>query len=145
MKKIKASLIKRILRISSQLLLVISFCQFYLGSLSLSYILSHSLGHKVFFENSWWSVVYLGFGSRRQRKSRKAKEDSGINNYNGFCLQVPSCMYDFLASFGMHGTCMSFLGCDMSLAWRISWIDNGFSQPFDFLDIHGVVGLPLLF
>jgi len=25
----------------------------------------------------------------------------------------------------MHGICMWFLGCDLSLAWRISWIDSG--------------------
>jgi len=26
---------------------------------------------------------------------------------------------------GMHGLCMWFLDCDLSLAWRISWIESG--------------------
>jgi len=53
--------------------------------------------------------------------------ENGINNYNGFDLQVPSCMYDFLASFGMHGICMWLFGYDLSLAWMIAWIDSGFA------------------
>ena len=61
-----------------------------------------------FLEHSWRSVAYLGFGERRERerKSRKVQEDIGIDNDNGVSLRVPSCMYDFLASFGMHSTCM---------------------------------------
>ena len=35
-------------------------------------------------------------------------------------------MYDFFTSFGMHGICMWFFGCDLSLAWRMDGIDNGF-------------------
>ena len=50
----------------------------------------------------------------------KAQEDTGINKYNEFFLQVPSCMYVFLTSFGMHGTCMWFFGYGLSLAWRIA-------------------------
>jgi len=34
-------------------------------------------------------------------------------------------MYVSFTSFGMHGTCLCFLGCDLSLAWRIAWIDIG--------------------
>jgi len=41
-------------------------------------------------------------------------------------LQVASFMYDFFTSFGMHGTCMWFLGYDLSLAWRMVGIDSGF-------------------
>jgi len=38
-----------------------------------------------------------------------------------------------------------FFGYDLSLARRISWIDNGFSYPFRFLDNKSVVGFILLF
>ena len=50
----------------------------------------------------------------------KVQEESEINKYNEFSLQVLSCMYVFLASFGMHGICMWFIGHDLSLAWRIA-------------------------
>jgi len=72
-------------------------------------------------------VAYLGFGERRKRKGRKVQEDIWISKYIIFSLHVLSGMYDFLASFGMHGTCMWFFGYDLSLAWRIAWIDNGFA------------------
>ena len=56
----------------------------------------------------------------------KAQEDIGIRNYNEIFLQVPICMYVFLTSFGMHDICMwIIIGHDLSLAWRIVWIDNG--------------------
>ena len=54
------------------------------------------------------------------------QEDIEVNSYKGFCLQVPSCMYEFLASFGMQCICMWFFGHDLSLAWRNAWIDGGF-------------------
>ena len=117
------------------------FDQFIFGalifSLSLSLIL---LDTQIFLEHSQRSVAYVAFGVRRQRKIMKVQEDIRISNYNKFCLQVLSCMYDFLASFGMHGICRWLFGYDMSLAWRIPQIDNGFSQPCHFLDSHGVVG-----
>jgi len=62
-----------------------------------------------------------------QRKSRKSQEDIRINNYNRFFLQVSSGMYVFLIIFGMHDICMWFIDHNLSLAWRISWIDSGFS------------------
>jgi len=34
-------------------------------------------------------------------------------------------MYDFITSFGMHGICMWIIGYDLSLAWRIAWVDIG--------------------
>jgi len=34
---------------------------------------------------------------------------------------------------------MWFFGHDLSLGWRIAWIDNGFSCPCHFWDSHGVV------
>jgi len=55
------------------------------------------------------------------------QENIGISSYIRFFLQVTSCMYDFLTSFGMHGLCMCFIGHDMSLASSISRIDSGFS------------------
>jgi len=82
--------------------------------------LSYSWTLKVFLEHSWRSLAHLGFGVRRKRKSRKEQGDNGINGYSGFCLQISSYMYDFLASFGMHCTCMWFLGYDLSLAWKIA-------------------------
>lgn len=34
-------------------------------------------------------------------------------------------MYDLFISFGMHDTCMWFVGFDLSLAWRMDGIDSG--------------------
>jgi len=72
-------------------------------------------------------VEYLGFREIRQNKSRKVQEDIGINNDNELFLQLSSCMHDFLAIFGMHDTCIWFLGHDLSLSWRFAWIDISFS------------------
>jgi len=33
------------------------------------------------------------------------EEGIGISSYNGFFLQLSSCIYVFLTSFGMHDTC----------------------------------------
>ena len=98
-----------------------------------------------FLDHSWRVWHTWSFGARSQRRSMKSQEDIGTNNYNGFWLQVLSYMYVFLTSFAMHGTCMWFLGYDISLAWRISWIDSGFAYPCHFLDSHGVVGFPTCF
>ena len=73
--------------------------------------------------------VILAIWMKDAKEKKKVQEDSGINNYIGFCFQVWNCMYDFLASFDMHRICMWFIGYDMSLAWRIAWIDSGFSYP----------------
>ena len=56
-------------------------------------------------EHSWRFVAYFGFGERRKKKCRKTQEDSEIISYNGFYLQVPSCMYDVFGSFGMVYAC----------------------------------------
>ena len=53
------------------------------------------------------------------------QEDIKISSYNGFLLQLPNCMYVFLTSFWMHGICMWIIDHDLSLAWRIAWIDSG--------------------
>jgi len=60
-------------------------------------------------------------------KRRIVQGNIRISNYNGFSLQVLSFMYDFLVSFGMRGVCMWLFSYDISLAWRIGWIDNNFS------------------
>lgn len=123
----------------------VSFCHFSFRALIFC-SLSYSWTLRVFLEPSWRSVAYLGLEREGTRKREKAQEDIGINIYCKFFLQVPSCMYGFIASFGMHGTCMWFLSYDMSLTWRIPWIDGRFSQPFHFLNIHGVVGVfPFVF
>ena len=77
-----------------------TFCQFSFGALSLS--LSYSWTLRVFLEHSWRSMPYLGFRATRQRKRKKVKENIKINNWK-FCLKVPSCIYDFLVSFDIHG------------------------------------------
>jgi len=80
-------MIKMILRINSWHLSMLVFCQFSFGALIFySLSLSYSWTLRVFLEHSWSSVAYFGFGARRKRKSMKAKEDIGINIYNGFCL-----------------------------------------------------------
>jgi len=48
------------------------------------------------------------------------QEDNVVNNYNMIALHILSCMYDFLASIGMHGICMWLFGYDLSLAQRIA-------------------------
>ena len=65
-----------------------------------------------------------------RKKAKEEKESSGGHQdqqLHQVCLQVLSCMYVFFTSFGMHGIGMWFIGHDMSLAWRIAWIDNGFA------------------
>ena len=96
-------------------------------SLVFGILILFSLSYSCTLRVSWSIVAYLGFGERRQRKSSKAQEDNGINSDNGFSLQVQTCMYDFLAIFGMHCICMKLFRYDLSLASRIGWIDNGFA------------------
>lgn len=116
----------------------VSFCQFSFGALIL-FSLSYSWTLRVFLEHSWrvWHTWMLG--TRRQRKSRKEQEGIGIRSYNSFFLQVPSCMYVCLISFGMKGICMRSIGHDLPLAWRITQIESGFPQPCHFQESHGVV------
>jgi hypothetical protein len=49
-------------------------------------------------------------------------------------------MYDFLASFGMHGTCMCVFGSLVVIGMGFSRCDSVFSLAFPFLDSHGVMG-----
>lgn len=119
-------MIKRLMRINSQL--------FVIFRLDLSLTHSCTLGFS-------WNTLDL---EKEGKESGKAQGDNEINNYNQIALRVPSCMYNLLFIFGMHGVCMWLFCYDFSLAQMISWIDNGFSQPCHFLDNHGVVCFFLL-
>ena len=108
MKKIEASLIKSLMRISGQDLVSLA--------LELShYSLSHTLGYLEFSGRNLGGRGVLGFleqeGKGRVGKHRRVSTLVATS----YCLQVPNCMYDSFTSFGMHGTCMWFLGCDLSL------------------------------
>ncbi len=105
---------------------MIDFFQFNIGALYSTLSLSHPCGHLKVLGALLEECGIVSFGERRKRKSRKSQEDTGISSYNVFFLQVSSCMYDFLYILGMHGICMWLFGYDLSLAWRIAWIDNGF-------------------
>ena len=49
-------------------------------------------------------------------------------------------MYDFLASFGMHDTCMCVFGSLVVIGIGLTRRDSGFSLAFPFIDSHGVMG-----
>jgi len=49
-------------------------------------------------------------------------------------------MYDFLASFGIHGIFMCVFGLLLSLSWVFPGVTVIFSLALPFLDIHGVMG-----
>jgi len=99
--------------------LVSSVLELSIFSLSLSYSWT---------EFSWSTLEECGILGVLEQEGKgregKCKRTSGINSYNGFSLQVSSCVYLFLTSFGMHGICMWFVGFDLSLAWRMVGIDS---------------------
>ena len=64
-------------------------------------------------------VTYLGYWSKKAKEELESARHRD-QQLHQICLQVPSCMYVSFTSFGMHGTCMWFLGCDLSLACRIA-------------------------
>jgi len=49
-------------------------------------------------------------------------------------------MYDFLASFGMHGTCVCVFGSLVVNAIGFTKCDSGLSLALTFMDNHGVMG-----
>ena len=67
MKKIEASLIKRLLRISGKGLVTVRLGHFSFGG-TLFYSLSYSLILKVFLEHSWRSVAYLEFWNKKAKE-----------------------------------------------------------------------------
>jgi len=109
-KKIEASLIKRLLRISGRDLVnsVLELSHFSL-SLSYSWIL------RVFLEHSWRGGI-LGFWSKKEKEEQESARGHRDQQLHQICVQVPSCMHDFFTSLDMHGICMWILGHDLSLA-----------------------------
>ena len=114
MKKIEASLIKRLLRISGEGLISL-FLE--VSHYSLSSIL---LVLRVFLEHSWrvWHTWILG--ARRKRKRRKVQEGIGINNYIRFsCRYQVACMIYSLVLECMAYAC-GFLV--MFYHWHGGWL-----------------------
>ena len=70
-------------------------------------------------------MAYLDSWRKKAKEEHESARRNQHQQLHHIFLQVSSCMYDLFTSFGMHGTCMWFLGCDLSLAWRISYIDSG--------------------
>ena len=132
MNKIEVSLIKRLLKVSSQIF--VSF-NLDLALYSLSYTLIH-------LEYSW-STLTLEEGKKRKDEERRSKDQTrrvGSSNYNEISLKVSSCMYDFSASFGIHGTCMCVFGSLAITRMCFSRCDSSFSAALPFPDSHGVMG-----
>ena len=50
-------------------------------------------------------------------------------------------MYDFLTSFGLHGTCMCVFGFLVIIGMGFAICDSGFSLSLPFPNSHGVMGL----
>ena len=70
-------------------------------------------------------VAYLDFWSKKEKAEQESTRGHQDQQLHHIFLQVPCCMYVSFTSFGMYGTCMWFLGCDLSLTWRIAQINNG--------------------
>ena len=70
-------------------------------------------------------VAYLDSWSKKEKEEKESVRGYQDEQLHQIFLQVSSCMYDLFTSFGMHGTCMWFLGYDLSLAWRMVGIDSG--------------------
>ena len=125
MKKLEASLIKRILRISWYLLSVQFWSYLFIISLSYSWTLIF------FLEHSWrvWHNWILG--SRRKRKSMKVQEGINISNYIRFsCKYRVECMISSLVLACMAYACGLLV---MIYHWHggISYIDRIFlALPF---------------
>ena len=72
-------------------------------------------------------MAYLDIWSKKEKEEKESARGHRDQRLHQIFLQVPSCMYVFLTSFGMHGICMWFIGHDMSLTWRMDGIDSGFA------------------
>ena len=102
-----------------------SFFQLNFGALSLFSLSLILLGTQSFLGALLEGVAQLDSWSEKAKEEQESARGHRHQHLHQIFLQVSLCMYGFFPSFGMHGTCMWFLGCDLSLAWRISWIDNG--------------------
>jgi len=78
MKKIEASMIKRLLRINSK--------PFFIFSLAFSLLLSlsHTLVHLYFLGAPLEECGILGIWSKQVKERKEITKDNKINNYNGF-------------------------------------------------------------
>ena len=84
---------------------------------------------------------------RKEKQSKGRREQSKkiwLKQLQREYLQVSSCIYDFLASFGMHGTCMCVFGSHPVIGMGFSKCDIGFILSLPFLDSHCVMRLFLL-
>ena len=70
-------------------------------------------------------VAYLDFFSKKVKEEQEITRGHWDQQLQWSFLAGTSCMYVFLTSFGMHGICMWFVGCDLSWAWRMARIDSG--------------------
>ena len=87
---------------------------------------------------------HFNIGSRKAKKENESKDQarkSRIKQLKRDYLQVSICICDFLAIFGMHGTCMCVFGSLVFIGMGFSRCDNDFSLVLPFLDSHGVMGL----
>jgi len=129
MKKIEASLIKRLRGISTQIwsllaFIIVNFCQFILYHPHSILSLSHTLGHLDFS----WSTLGGAWHTQdleQERKEKVGKDKRKMRSVTaiGFsCMYQVACMISLLVL-----ACMWFLCYDLSLALRIVWIDSGFA------------------
>ena len=102
-----------------------SFCQLNFGVLSLFSLSLILLATYSFLRALLEGMAYLDSWSKKAKEEQDSARGHCHQQIHQIFLQVSSFMYGFFPSFCMHGICMWFLGCDMSLACRISWIDSG--------------------
>jgi len=108
MKKIEASLIKRLLSIRRANLVSVTFCQFSFEAVSLFFL-------SLILLDTWSFLEHFGIGERNKKNAIGSKDQAGkgrIKQLQQASLQVSTCMSIFVARFGMHGiACVSFLPC----------------------------------
>jgi hypothetical protein len=78
------------------------------SSLIISLSLSHTLGYLEFSWSTLGGCGILGFWSKKAKEEQESARGHRDQQLHQIFLQVPSCMYVFLTSFGMHGICMWF-------------------------------------
>jgi len=104
---------------------LVTFFEFSVGALSL-FSLSHTLGDLEFSRNTLGGYDILGFLEKEGKgREGKCKRSSRSETTSDFLAGTKFHVF-FFTSFGMHGICTKILGHDLSLTWRISWIDSGF-------------------
>ena len=92
------------------------------------------------------NLSFYHWRKKRKSKHKKAKEnkdqvsETWIKKIQREYLQVTGCMYDFLAGFGMHGTCMCVFGFLVVIGMVLQGVIVVFNLAFPFPDSHGVMG-----